>query len=129
MLNLVFHVSVLQSSPTVHTYYINPCLLDTDLNLHAGFCEGPCNHFTGTVLQSYKYKNKHIGNLGKYSYINIIKTQNRTSMCRFIKVLNFRVQTAVYSARERGKKRSPPKIKQIFNLAHGKFQRLMVMIL
>lgn len=36
---------------------------------------------------------------------------------------------AVYSAKEKEKKRSPPKIKQIFNLAHGNFQCLMVMIL
>lgn len=89
MLKLVFHVSVLQTCPTTHTSCINPCLLDTDLNLHAGFCEIPCNHFTGTDLQSYTYKNKHVRTPGKYSYINIIKTQNRTSMCRFIKVLNF----------------------------------------
>lgn len=113
-----------------HTYCINPGFLNTELNLHAGFCERPCKHLTGTDLQSYKSKNKHVGILGKYSYINIIKTQNRTSMCHFMKVLNFVEYKRLSIERGKGgKKRSPPKIKQIFNLAHGKFQRLMVMIL
>lgn len=87
MLKLLFHVSVLHvhTPAQTHTYTVTPWLLDTQ---ESAFCEGPCNHLTSTDLQSYKYKNKHIGTLGKYSYINIIKTQNRTSMCRFMKVLN-----------------------------------------
>lgn len=74
---------------------------------------------TGTDFQSYRSKNKHIRILGKYSYINIIKTQNRTSMYRFMKVLNFLEYKRLSIVCEKGGKRSPPKIKQIFNLAHG----------
>lgn len=65
------------------------CVLDTDLNRMPDFVEDHVTVFTSTDLQSFRYKNKHIGTLGKYSYRNIIKTQNRTSMCRFMNVLNF----------------------------------------
>lgn len=113
--------------PCKHTCCVNHCSVNTESS--AGFCEKPCNLFIGTELQSYMYKNKHIRTLGKYSPINIIKTQNRTYMCRLLKCLTSQSTNGCLQCKEKGEKRSPPKIKQIFNLAHSNFQRLMVMIL